>query len=459
MGGSILVEAPGTLRLQSGTFTQPAGAFVQGAGALQLIGGSATFVESLALTGPVTLNGGTWTFNANQTFATYQQAGGSLRGTGAITITNSFSWTGGAMVDAGRTVLPPGVNGTISSGNQKDLAAGRVLENAGTLVVSGGSFYFNLSNLGGGALINNLAGGILEIQGEADFSHNFGTVSAVNNAGLLRKTGGGVTQFTADRIALNNTGVIEITEGRLRLEGGGSLGGTINVSAGAILSLDNGDYTLSTGVAFLGNGAFEINRPLTLQSAVNLSTLKVTWAGSASVTGAFAISNAPGGELHVNKSMTFPGDMLIGGLLKIATASHTVTIVGTLTLATTGTSDNAGTLRVGAFVDEGGTLIGNPPVVIGLAPSGGVSFKEIKVMKTEPVPAGEGGRVIRLTWEAATAAGYVVEMSTDLNEWKALPVQPTTAGLRTWETQVTVPPSAHCFFRIRWAGLNLQPDR
>lgn len=328
-----------------------------------------------------------------------------------------------------------------------------MLENSGNLVISGGILYFNLGNQGGGAMLNNLAGAELEIQGESDLLHNFGTVSAVNNAGWLRKTGGGETRFGGNLIALNNSGVVEIVEGTLKLEGGGSLGSTVNVASAGTLVLDGGNFTFAAGLLPSGEGIFNINRPITLNSPVDFGTLTVNFGGGASVSGAFAVGNTAGGSLNINKAMTFPGDLNIGGLLKIADASPTVTVAGTLTLANTGTIDNSGTLNVGAVIDQGGTFIGNPPIVTGPAPAGVVSFTSIQLTgEVQLQNEGGGARDVILVWEAATPTGYVVEMSYDLRTWLPLPVRPQTNGLGTWTTRTAVPASEACFFRIRWVG-------
>ncbi|HAV63464.1 MAG TPA: hypothetical protein DCY13_13990, partial [Verrucomicrobiales bacterium] len=110
---------------------------------------------------------------------------GTLNAGPRLNMAGRLEWTGGAMTGPGVTRIETVAHVNVSGATNKDLSAGRVIENAGTMVVSGANLFFNLNNLGGGAIINNLAGGVLELQGETDLTHNFSSVSAVNNAGLL----------------------------------------------------------------------------------------------------------------------------------------------------------------------------------------------------------------------------------------------------------------------------------
>jgi|GEM_PF-2664832 len=143
------------------------------------------------------------------------------------------------MRDTGKTLIAPGATGTISGGANKDLSVNRILENAGTLTVSGGTVFFNISSFGGGAVINNLAGGVFEVQGDTDFSNNFPSVSSLNNAGLFRKTGGGTTTLSSNQIALNNSGTIEITSGSLRPEAGFTQNGIVRGSGILVANVTN----------------------------------------------------------------------------------------------------------------------------------------------------------------------------------------------------------------------------
>ena len=227
--GSIMLQADGPL---GGAISLLAGTN------LRLSGASYTIEPGLTLdgTGQLIFDSGTLTADTGISLPNYTQNGGTLRGAGTVTVTGAFSWTGGVMRDAGKTLVAAGAAGSLSGGNNKDLASGRILENAGSFTVSGGTVFFNRDNFGGGAVINNLAGATLEVQGETDFAHNFASPgSAFNNAGLFRKTGGGETRLSVN-VALNNTGTVQLISSALRTEGAfeqlGRLtgSGTINAS-------------------------------------------------------------------------------------------------------------------------------------------------------------------------------------------------------------------------------------
>jgi hypothetical protein len=53
----------------------------------------------------------------------------------------------------------------------------------------------------------------------------------------------------------------------------------------------------------------------------------------------------------------------IGGALQITNPAVLLQVAGSLTLESSGELLNSGTIKVGAFVNNGGTIIGNAPVV------------------------------------------------------------------------------------------------
>jgi hypothetical protein len=455
--GALSLAEGTTLRLNGGSHAFTVESTLAGAGQLRLESGGGSFAGSLGVTGAVTLTGGNWAFDGDQTFGTYSQSGGELQGTGRVLITDSFTWTGGLLAEAGITELAAGAVAAISGGGDKYLRNGRRLLNRTTLTLTGGRLLLDNQNTAGATLENE---GTLDVPDGANVVwNNFTSARPVSfvNRGTLNKSGAGTT--TDITVPFTNNGTVAVQSGELRLTADSTQAGPLVLESAGRLRFHNGNHAWNDGLSFSGTGELVVSRPVTLAVPVDFGALKVTFDSAATVSGAFTISNASGGELHVNKAMTFPGNMTIAGLLKIANAAHTVTVAGTLTLAGTGTIDNAGILRAGTFVDQGGTIIGNPPVVIGLAPAGYVGFKDIKVSGGAIALAGEVSREVVLTWEAPSALGYVVETSTNLVDWTSLPAAPSPSSLRTWITRTTVPPGRHAFFRIRWEGYQLQPDR
>jgi hypothetical protein len=98
--------------------------------------------------------------------------------------------------------------------------------------------------------IVNQSGGLFEIQNDATVSMAWGTASAdvkvlIQNAGLLRKAGGpGVTLF--DKVRFENSGVVELLQGTLKLSSSESTreqlisSGTYQLAAGTAVELDGG---------------------------------------------------------------------------------------------------------------------------------------------------------------------------------------------------------------------------
>ncbi len=375
--GEITSETAGTLDFAGGSFTHAAGAVVHLNGGLTSSAGSVVFQGPVTALGPLTVRGGdlgfdaaltngdnltitdgTVRFDGNQTFANISQSSGVLRGTGTVTVATSFLWTGGTMADSGKTLLRPGVAGTISGGSHKNLDRNRILENAGALTVSGsGVVFFNLNNFGGGAVINNLAGATLEIQGETDLLQNSPSPgSAVNNAGLLRKTNGGETRLSVN-VALNNTGTVEIVSGTLRLEGGGSLGGGMEVQASGLLALDGGSFTTSgdgvisgTGPVLLSGGAANFAGSLSFAAVVNITSGQWNFDANQSFARMTLSGGSIGGNgtLTITESFTWTGGAMRDAGITLIAAGATGSISGTSNkdLAAGRQLENAGALTV-----------------------------------------------------------------------------------------------------------------
>ena len=123
-------------------------------------------------------------------------AGGTVSGTGNLTVTGALNWSGGLMSGAGKTIAA----GTLSlDGNTGafNLDGGRTLENRGTAVWKQGHIELNAGTAAGSGKLVNAAGGSFDIQltvGYGLFATNRGgsdngSDALFQNLGTLLKTG------------------------------------------------------------------------------------------------------------------------------------------------------------------------------------------------------------------------------------------------------------------------------
>ena len=159
--------------------------------------------------------------------------GGTLAGTGTLTITGTGSqWTGGGMTGGGTTKIAVGADLTIAGANRKFLA-NRTIQNEGTLIE--GMTNVEIVELDGTAVLNNV--GVFDIRNDRiweNFSAPVGTLT-INNTGTLKKTAG-TGAFTFDNTRFNNSGSVEIQTGTVTFDGTGLADG-----------VSSGGYTISNG--------------------------------------------------------------------------------------------------------------------------------------------------------------------------------------------------------------------
>jgi hypothetical protein len=267
------------------------------------------------------------------------------------------------------------------------------------------------------------------------------------NTGTVRKTGTSDCTFS---VPGSSSGRIEVLEGTLELSRDWTLSGVSDVATGATLEL-SGKTSLAAASQLTGTGRLGLLGQVILEGPLNLGTLQVFFGNATAITGAFPISNEPGGEIRVDRVVTFPHDLVVGGSLVID-PSDRLTVVGTLTLLPSGSINNGGVLRVGVWNDQGGSYVGAPPQVVGL-PSGFAQIKELRGVRTVSSLARQTAEPdLVLIWEAPSAAGYVIEASSDLVNWQELPEAPTELTAEGFETPVSAVPGVTRFFRIRWVG-------
>ena len=126
-------------------------------------------------------------------------AGGALGGSDDVTISNSFTWGNdfpgaGQVTGSGMLIIPDGVTleitgTTLGSSPTNHVLEGRMVDNGGTITFTGTA---NLA-AGEGAVLNNLASGVIDVQNDGNVTGVNGTFVTVNNAGAIQKSGGTAT--------------------------------------------------------------------------------------------------------------------------------------------------------------------------------------------------------------------------------------------------------------------------
>lgn len=238
----------GAVNVSSGTWQNRGGLYLGGGvngtggvGSLTLTGGNITSVGgyvgwSTTGVGNATVTGGTWSLSSSLNVGT--------SGTGTLTISGSGG-TGGTVVVGGS--LSRGESGTINlePGGTLQIGTGTIASGAlAADLANNGSLIF--SRIGSGTVATAISGsGSLALVGSGTI-----TFSGVNtftgptsvNAGALSVTGG----FGASAVSVN-TGA--------RLLGSGTLGGSVAVQAGGVLSPGVGIESFAVGAVSLFAGS------------------------------------------------------------------------------------------------------------------------------------------------------------------------------------------------------------
>lgn len=313
--GSVLnlaspVDNSGIVRANSGKLLLGAGGTGDGifdafnGQILEFSGGTYTINPggSLASAGTFQLSGGTLVANTNLTAVNFSQNGGTLDGSGDLSVNVAFKWTGGSMTGSGSTNLGPG-NHTISGISNKAID-GRTLANDGSLAITGsGSIALN-----SGQIINH-PGASIDFQSSVTIlDTDGGTQGSFSNQGNIQTTfsqiGGatptGVVQILS--LPFNNTGGIVNNAGTLQVD-------SFTQDAGQTQIFDTlqGQFTFNGGTLL---GAGTINGSLNNSGAtvrpglasIDINTGNVTLSGSISLNGSYIQGAAATLSLEVGGS-------------------------------------------------------------------------------------------------------------------------------------------------------------
>lgn len=253
-----------------------------------------------------TIPAGSVTLNQNIAINHLTLSGGTLGGASALALAEGIAWSGGSLelTGAGRVTLGAGSASNVS---------GTPIFISGRIVGSGG------------ATLSIPEGATLTALNDASFfADATSPLWMLGNAGTFISRGTNGTRFTSMDAAFNNTGTVRVelaggTSQTLSLAGGGTLGGSIELEAGAIIEL-GGTTTLLPGVSLNGDGVAVIAGTVVAAGSISSRNIAV----------AVGELNVGSSLFQVSGSATQSGGIvsLGGGTLRLADSTGTLLMDG-----------------------------------------------------------------------------------------------------------------------------------
>ena len=202
------------------------------------------------------------------------------------------------------------------------------------------------SNAYAGVTINNLVGGVFDVQENNSLTYGTETANDVetfNNAGTFRKSNGSGTTTVAWPWNFSNTGIVQVQSGTLSFAGAFSNSGTASAGSGTALifaggGTHSGTFNVSSGGSLwftAGTHTFN-NASFTNSGTINFSGGVLNFSGTSpsTVTGASTFS---GGWIDAG-AVTFSGLTWTGGIVAGDGSSLTIGVAagGSLIIAGSG---------------------------------------------------------------------------------------------------------------------------
>ncbi len=272
-----------------------------------------TDIACINCTSNLVISGGTLNMNDTVNPSSVNNltlSGGTLGGSGNLTIIGTCNWSSGSMTGTGTTIIQTGAVLNINEGASNYLL--RTLQNDGIVNLNSSNFRYHGSE--GMTITNN---GVFDIKGDyciGIYSYSGENYSARgvfnNNAGATLKKSGG-TGATVIEASLNNAGTVRIEEncGTFEPRCVVNSAGSFSLGSGSTLILSVG-INLNTGGEIIGPGTLLISGgTANFNTAMNLNTLNII-----------------GGIANFNNPSTIVNLTLSGGTLG---GSGNLTIIGT----------------------------------------------------------------------------------------------------------------------------------
>lgn len=252
------------------------------------------------------VQGGTFTDNTGLSIDKLTQNGGTVNGSGALTVSNQFLWAGGSQSGGGSTVL------TGSAAVQIVGTVPLTLSNRLLLLGNGGTY-----NPGAGGSLSIESNGDLRndgsflLSGDTPINSADGTGN-IDNHGTIQKIGGsGTADLFPIYTATNGTSnTLSVVSGNLRLAGGGTFGSpattTLDAGSGSFLEIGGTGktYQLYANTGFTGSGLLKLIDSATLNLNSNLNIGNFAQTGTSTLAGS--------GSMNLSGTYSWAGGTMDG---------------------------------------------------------------------------------------------------------------------------------------------------
>ncbi|MCP5161447.1 MAG: filamentous hemagglutinin N-terminal domain-containing protein [Hahellaceae bacterium] len=204
----------------------------------------------------VTVDSGTATLNDSLITNSLVLNGGTLNGSGNISLATTFLWNGGTLGGSGTLTTSSNSTSTIS-GDVVTLADSRIWNNEGVVNWNGNGGAFDTFALNGTSRMeNSFLGSFYDNTSATTYAQIGASATAVfNNTGFYSKTGS-----TTTRVAFtpfnNTSGTVDLSAGLLQLSSGGTDSGSYNLNGGSLML--SGGTRLFNDVVMSGSSSFEV---------------------------------------------------------------------------------------------------------------------------------------------------------------------------------------------------------
>jgi fibronectin-binding autotransporter adhesin len=312
------ITGAGTVQFTAGTNTVNAAYNISGG---TKSSGGTTTLNSISSLGALAVNAGTLTLNGASaiTVPTLTMQSGTLDGTLPISISGSaMTWSGGTIGGSGSLTIPNTTTITVTS----VIIDGRPVSNAGTMNFTASGTAYLQNN----AVLTN--SGTIDIQSDGNIYLNGGASTAIVSSGTIKKSGGASGSSLNVPLTLQSGAQLQAQSSILYLGNVTATGATLSVSSGATAY-----FYYTTTASF--DAASTISGAGTVQWGAGTNTV----SGSYNITGA---TKSSGGATTISS---------IAGVGDVTMTS------GTLTL-----NSAVGSISVPTLTMQGGTLNGTAPI-------------------------------------------------------------------------------------------------